>query len=75
MDYRNNEQGLMQLLQKLEYVQGTFPPVYMLDGVLIGYDKLERIRVIGDVESEAGQLESSQIIPRSGRLPGQLSIQ
>ncbi len=75
MDYRNNEQGLVQLLQKLEYVQGTFPPVYMLGGVLIGYDKLEQIKVLGNVESEAVQLEGSQIIPWSVRLPDQLSIQ
>ncbi len=73
MNYRNNEQELVQLLQKLEYVQGTFPPVYMMGGVLIGYDKLERIRIVGNVEFEAVQLEGSQIIP--GRLPGQLSIQ
>ncbi len=52
MNYQNNEQGLVQLLQKLEYVEGTFPPVYKLGSFLIGYDKSERIKVLTDTEPE-----------------------
>jgi hypothetical protein len=60
MNYRSNEQALVQLLQKLEYVQGTFPPVYIVDGVLIGYDKLQRIKVLGDHQPEPAPLEDTQ---------------
>jgi hypothetical protein len=46
MDYQQNELGLRQLLRGLESVPDTHPPIYMLDGILIGYDKLDRIAVI-----------------------------
>lgn len=46
MKYQDDEQGLAQLFQDVEYIEGTFPPVYLVDDVLIGYDKLEQIKVI-----------------------------
>jgi hypothetical protein len=46
MSYQDNELGLVQMFQELHPVPGTFPPVYMLDDVLIGYDKLEQLRII-----------------------------
>jgi hypothetical protein len=60
MNYRSNEQALVQLLQKLEYVHGTFPPVYIVDGVLIGYDKLQQIKVLGDRHPEPATSEETQ---------------
>jgi hypothetical protein len=46
MDYKTNELGLTELFQRLEVVPNTLPPVYMLDDILIGYDRAEKIRVI-----------------------------
>ena len=46
MNYQNDESGLAELFQDLKPVPDTAPPVYMLDEVLIGYDKLEQIGVI-----------------------------
>ncbi len=46
MNDRENKRELMELLDKAVYVPDTSPPVYMLDGVLIGYDKLERMKII-----------------------------
>ena len=46
MKYKTDQSGLTELFQDLKPVPYTAPPVYMLDEVLIGYDKLEQIRVI-----------------------------
>ncbi len=46
MNDRENKRELVELLGKAVYVPDTSPPVYMLDGVLIGYDKLERMKII-----------------------------
>ncbi len=46
MDDRENKHELVELMGKAVYVPDTSPPVYMLDGVLIGYDKLERMKII-----------------------------
>ena len=43
---QENKRELVELLGEAVYVPDTSPPVYMLDGVLIGYDKLEQMRVI-----------------------------
>jgi hypothetical protein len=43
---------LENLLQKLTPVPGTQPPVYMFGSILIGYDKLEQIKVLARSESE-----------------------
>ncbi len=61
MTYQDNEEGLVQLLQEVEYVPGTFPPVYRLGGVLIGYDKLEKIKVIAAGNKESKQIKNKQI--------------
>jgi hypothetical protein len=46
MNYQNDAQELARLFQDVEYIKGTFPPVYLVGDMLIGYDKLEQIRVI-----------------------------
>lgn len=46
MNYENNERELTKLFQDIQYVKGTFPPVYLIEDVLIGYDKLEQIKVL-----------------------------
>lgn len=64
IDYHDNEAGLVQLFQKLEPIQGTFPPVYMLDDMIIGYDKLEKLTVLAAIvsENEAIHLEGEWVI-------------
>lgn len=52
MDYQDNENGLRQLLGELEYIHGTNPPVYRSRGMLIGYDRLGRIRVLATGKNE-----------------------
>lgn len=61
MTYQNNEEGLVQLLQEVEYVPGTFPPVYRLGGVLIGYDKLEKLRVLAAANKKSAQTKNRQV--------------
>jgi hypothetical protein len=46
MNYEDTERELAQLFHDIQYIEGTFPPVYLVDDVLIGYDKLEQIKVI-----------------------------
>lgn len=46
MNYKDNELGLTQLLQGLELVPQTSPPVYILNNLIIGYDRSERIKII-----------------------------
>ncbi|MCB0163156.1 MAG: hypothetical protein KDI79_02945 [Anaerolineae bacterium] len=46
MNYKDNELGLTELLQGLELIPQTSPPVYILNNILIGYDKSERIKII-----------------------------
>jgi hypothetical protein len=50
--YEDDELGLVQLLQELEPIRGTFPPVYMLGEVLIGYDKLEQLTILAARHNE-----------------------
>jgi hypothetical protein len=52
MDYGENERGLKQLLGKLEYIQGTYPPVYRFGSFLIGYDKQGRLKILAVVRDE-----------------------
>ena len=53
MKYEDDQIGLRQLFQDLEPVPDTFPPVYFLDDVLIGYGKDGRVTVIA-AQKEAG---------------------
>ena len=55
MDYQDNENGLRQLLGELEYIHGTNPPVYRSREMLIGYDKVGRIRVLAGGKNEQAQ--------------------
>jgi hypothetical protein len=55
--YEDDELGLVQLLQELEPIQGTFPPVYMLGDILIGYDKLEQLTILAARQDEPTPLE------------------
>jgi len=58
MSYQDDELGLVQLFRELEPVQGTFPPVYMLGDVLIGYNKLEQLTVLAsrhEAEDQVGK--------------------
>lgn len=55
MNYKDNELGLTQLLQGLEIVPQTSPPVYILNNIIIGYDRSERIKII------AGQCQPSLV--------------
>lgn len=59
-NYQSNEQGLIELLQQLEYVQGTFPPVYKLGSTLIGYDKLDKITIIAS-NNQKSKVDSSAL--------------
>jgi len=47
-----NRTELENLLQKLTPVPGTCPPVYMFGSILIGYDRLEQIKVLAEAKSE-----------------------
>jgi hypothetical protein len=58
MSYRDDEFGLAQLFQELEPVQGTFPPVYMLGDILIGYNKLEELTVLAARHEAERQMDS-----------------
>jgi hypothetical protein len=46
MNYEDTERELAQLFHEIQYIEGTFPPVYLVEDVLIGYDKLEQIKVL-----------------------------
>ena len=46
MNFQDYEYGLMELFQGVQYVPGTFPPVYMLDSMLISYNKLGQLQII-----------------------------
>ena len=46
MNYEDTERELAQLFHDIRYIEGTFPPVYLIEDVLIGYDKLEQIKVL-----------------------------
>jgi hypothetical protein len=43
---------LERLLHTSKPVPGTHPPVYMFDGGLIGFDKLEQLKIIARSQSE-----------------------
>jgi hypothetical protein len=45
MNFQDYERGLMELFQGVQYVPGTFPPVYLLDGMLISYNKLGQLQI------------------------------
>ncbi|HEX9921599.1 MAG TPA: hypothetical protein VGD99_02960 [Anaerolineae bacterium] len=46
MSGNQDRRELEALLEKAEPVPGTYPPVYIIDDKLIGYDKLEQMYVI-----------------------------
>lgn len=46
MNYADTERELTKLFHDIQYIKGTFPPVYLVEDILIGYDKLEQIKVI-----------------------------
>ena len=46
MRYEEDQIGLSQLIQNLEPVPGTLPPVYLHEHVLIGYDKDGQVKII-----------------------------
>lgn len=52
VNYEADEKALKQLLQGVETISGTFPPVYTYSDILISYDRLGQLRVIGVVHSE-----------------------
>ena len=56
MRYQENEWGLAQLFKDLEPVQNTFPPVYLLGSILIGYDKGEQICILA-INNEPVQID------------------
>jgi hypothetical protein len=64
INYHDNEAGLIQLFQKIEPIQGTFPPVYMLGDMIIGYNKLEKLTVLAVTvsENEAIRIEGEWVI-------------
>ncbi len=64
MNDRENKRELVELLGKAVCVPDTSPPVYMLEGVLIGYDKLERMKIIATPsKSKAKPVENKQKNP------------
>lgn len=62
MNFQDYERGLMELFQGVQYISGTFPPVYMLDGMLISYDKLGQLQII----------DSFPVQPRAIKQPGNM---
>jgi hypothetical protein len=46
MRYEEDQTGLSQLIQNLEPVPGTWPPVYLHEHALIGYDKDGQVKII-----------------------------
>jgi hypothetical protein len=52
MNFEDDKFGLMELFQGVQYVPGTFPPVYMLDSMVISYDKSGHLQI---VEASPGQ--------------------
>lgn len=46
MDVQGTDRQILKLLERATPVPGTSPPVYMVDGILIGYDKLKQIKII-----------------------------
>lgn len=57
------ERGLLDLLQGLEYVPGTFPPVYMLGTVLISFDKTGRAKMVETSENRRPQTNWTDRFP------------
>jgi hypothetical protein len=47
-----NSNELEKLVRQLTPVPGTYPPVYMLGSVLIGYDRREQIKVLAGTVSQ-----------------------
>ncbi len=68
-DYTEIEGALKELLQNIELVPGTLPPVYTCDGFVISIDGRGRIKIIGSATSQAS---SSQPTPRPKRQTGWL---
>ena len=60
MNYEDTERELAQLFHDIHYIEGTFPPVYLVDDVLIGYDKLEQIKVLA-IENQLGPTDKKWI--------------
>jgi hypothetical protein len=59
VDVQETDRQILQLLEGAMPVPGTSPPVYMVDGVLIGYDKLKQIKIIA-TEHELEPLAPSE---------------
>jgi hypothetical protein len=51
-----NKAELERLLRESKPVPGTYPPVYMFGSVLIGYDKLEQIKILTAAKNEPIQI-------------------
>jgi hypothetical protein len=62
MNFKDYEYGLMELFQGVQCVPGTFPPVYMIDSMLISYDKMGRLQII----------DASPVQPGPVKQPGNL---
>jgi hypothetical protein len=50
--FEETERALRQLLQGVELVPGTFPPVYTWGDLVIGYDRSGQIKVIASSTPE-----------------------
>ena len=63
MNVYDYESGLLDLLQGVEYIPGTFPPVYMLGNVLISFDKTGRAKMVETSENRQPQTNWTDKLP------------
>lgn len=54
MNFQDYEHGLMELFQGVQCIPGTFPPVYILDSMLISYNKLGQLQIINTSPVQPG---------------------
>lgn len=59
MNFEDDEVGLRELFQGVQYVPGTFPPVYMLDSMVISYDKSGRLQIVEASRGQPGPIKPS----------------
>lgn len=69
MDYTEIEGALKELLQNIECVPGTLPPVYTCDGFVISIDGHGHIKILGPTST---QTNSNQPGPQPKRQTGWL---
>jgi hypothetical protein len=61
LNYIETEEALKELLQNIETVPGTFPPVYTCDGFVIGYDRQGKVKILGSTKTE--ERSSQTVVP------------